>query len=79
MSTIALQQRRDRNTGILVTIVFHALLLILFLFIGLSQWDPPLQEQVVEILMEGGGGEVGGGSSQPEASSTPASAPEENP
>ncbi|NNC83231.1 MAG: TonB family protein [Flavobacteriales bacterium] len=33
-------QDRDKRTGLIVTIVFHVLVLILFMFIGLTQPDP---------------------------------------
>lgn len=64
MTTSMLQdQRRDRNTGMIATVVFHVLLGILFLFIGLKQFDPPLPEEMVEVAMadygttDDGGGE----------------------
>lgn len=62
MSTIALQQRTDRNTSMIVTVVFHVVLLVLFLFIGLKQFDPPLEEMSVEVAMaDYGTTETGGG------------------
>ncbi|NND94198.1 MAG: TonB family protein [Flavobacteriales bacterium] len=33
-------QDRDKRTGLIVTVVFHVLVLILFMFIGLTQPDP---------------------------------------
>jgi periplasmic protein TonB len=51
MSTLALQQERDKRTGVIVTIVFHILLSILFLYFGLEQPNPPLQEVGIEIAM----------------------------
>ncbi len=62
---IVQQERRDRTTSAVTTVIVHALLAVLFLFIGLTEFDPPIPEQVVEIEMEGGGGEVGGGDPQP--------------
>ena len=63
MSSITLQQQRtDRNTGVIVTVVVHIMLLVLFLFIGLKQFDPPLQEISVEVAMaDYGTTETGGG------------------
>ncbi len=68
MNAIALeQQRRDRTAGIVTTIVVHALLLILFLFIGLTTWDPPLPEEMIEVDMLESGGGLDGGMNSPEA------------
>ncbi len=76
---LARERRQDRNTSAALTIVLHVLLAILFLFIGLTEWDPPIPEDVVEVEMfDGGGGEVGGGSSQPETNSQPAPTAEES-
>jgi hypothetical protein len=55
------QQRRDRITGISAAVIIHALLLLLFLFVGLTTWDPPLPEDMVEVeMLEAAGGLDGG-------------------
>jgi outer membrane biosynthesis protein TonB len=51
MSTLAVQQERDRRTGVIATILFHILLTILFLFFGLQQPDPLPREEGIEIAM----------------------------
>ncbi|MDQ3101528.1 MAG: hypothetical protein M3R08_09080, partial [Bacteroidota bacterium] len=52
MSTLALEQQRDRRTGMIITILFHIGLIVLFLYIGLSQPDPLPEETVgIEIAM----------------------------
>ena len=63
MSAVVLQQRRrDRNTSVVATVVLHVLLGLLFLFVGLKQFDPPLQEEMVEVAMaDYGTTETGGG------------------
>jgi outer membrane biosynthesis protein TonB len=58
-------ERRDRATGLIATLVLHALLLILFLFIGLKQFDPPLPEQMVEVAMADFGVTDDGGGNTP--------------
>jgi len=87
MSTIAMQHReqeRDRRTGIIVTLVFHALVTLLFLFFGLTQPNPLPEEESVELVFESAGGLTGGdpmpnpGAPQESAVPTPAtSTPEE--
>ncbi|MBK9420798.1 MAG: hypothetical protein IPN44_07075 [Flavobacteriales bacterium] len=63
MSTLAVdQEQHDRRTGVIFTIVFHILLLILFLYIGLQQPDPLPQEEGIELAFEDAGGLTGGGS-----------------
>ncbi|MBP7407343.1 MAG: TonB family protein [Flavobacteriales bacterium] len=77
MSTIVIQQRRsDRTTSAIITTVLHVLLGILFLFIGMKQFDPPIPEQMVELVMEDSGGDAGGGASQPETGGQPTTAEE---
>ncbi len=51
MSTLALEQERDRRTGVIATILFHILLVIFFLFYGLSQPNPLPTETGIEIAM----------------------------
>lgn len=78
MTAIALeQQRRDRTTGIITTVIFHVLLLILFLFIGLKQFDPPLQETMIPVeMLESAGGLDGGMNDPNSGGGQPATAPE---
>ncbi len=87
MSTIAIQhdeQERDRRTGMIVTVVFHAIAILLFLFFGLTQPNPLPEEEMVELVFESAGGLSGGdpsptpGAPQESAVPTPAnSQPEE--
>ncbi len=51
MSALTLEQDRDRRTGIIGTIVFHVLMIILFLFYGLKQPDPLPEETGIELAM----------------------------
>ncbi|NUQ16718.1 MAG: hypothetical protein HUU33_15510 [Flavobacteriales bacterium] len=61
MTAAALQdQRRDRATGAIATVVLHALLLLLFLFVGLTEYDPPLPEETVEVAMADFGTDLAG-------------------
>ncbi|MBK9274429.1 MAG: hypothetical protein IPM49_07805 [Flavobacteriales bacterium] len=61
MTTAALHdQRRDRTTGVIATVVLHALLLLLFLFVGLTEYDPPLPEETVEVAMADFGTDLAG-------------------
>jgi len=49
-STIRIEeQQRDRRTGLIVTVLFHVLLTILFLFFGLKQSNPLPEEMGIEI------------------------------
>ncbi|MCB0769369.1 MAG: hypothetical protein KDC00_03065, partial [Flavobacteriales bacterium] len=59
------EERRDRNIGMIITVVFHVLLAILFLFIGLTTWDPPIPEESVEIAMADYGTTDDGGGDTP--------------
>jgi len=73
-------QRKDRTTGVVTTVVFHVLLLILFLFVGLKHFDPPLPEESVEIAMADYGTTDDGGGNTPkpdpgEQSATPVPTP----
>ncbi len=81
IASIQHDQRRDRNTGVIVTIMFHVLLAILFLFIGLKTWDPPLPEEMVEVAMADYGTTDDGGGNTPKPDpgaqqSTPVSTPD---
>lgn len=78
MSSIVIEQReKDRRTGAIVTVLFHVLLAILFLFIGLRQPDPLPQEHHIELVMEdmgGGGGSISApqpGTPQPQPAPSP--------
>lgn len=52
MSTAAIDERkRDRTTGAVATVLLHLLLLLVFLFVGLTEYDPPLPEEMVEVAM----------------------------
>ena len=53
--------KRNKIIGIAVSAVFHALLLLLFVFMGLSYQVPPPPEYGIEVDMGGGGGGGGGG------------------
>ena len=48
--------RRNKVIGIAVSALFHALLLVLFLFMGLKYQIPPPPEYGIEVDMGGGGG-----------------------
>ena len=85
MSTIAVDHKEDRRNGVIGTVVFHALLVLLFLFFGLQQPDPPLEETGVEIAMaDFGTTDMGSGntetpdpgSEQASAAPTPDTSPE---
>lgn len=79
MDTTALrqEQERDRRTGIVVSIVFHVLLTILFLFLGLKEPNPLPEEMGIELAMaEWGTTETGmGDSSSPDPGRQQAAAP----
>jgi outer membrane biosynthesis protein TonB len=78
MSAISIeQQKSDKRTGLIVTILFHVLLTLLFLFIGLQQPNPLPREEMIELVMEDMGG--GGGSIAAEAPGTPQPAPAPTP
>ena len=85
MSSIAIeQQQSDKRTGAIVTVVFHILLAILFLFLGLKQPDPLPKDETIELVMEdmgGGGGSIAAatpGTPQPTPSTAPATAQPED-
>lgn len=84
-STIRIEeQQRDRRTGMIVTVLFHVLLTILFLFFGLQQPDPLPEETGIEIAFANfGTSETGSGDtetpdpgSQQSAAAAPASSEE---
>lgn len=63
MSTIAVQhqeQERDRRTGIIATVVLHAIAVLLFLYFGLTQPNPLPEEERIELVFESAGGLTGG-------------------
>ncbi len=43
------EEKRNKNKGIIGTILFHALLLVMFLFMGLTYQDPPPAEEGISI------------------------------
>ena len=49
--SIAISHKEDKRAGIIVTVVFHVLLLLLFMFIGLTQPDPLPEESGIELAM----------------------------
>jgi periplasmic protein TonB len=51
MSTLALQKERNQRIGVIVTLLFHILLIIFFLFFGLNQPDPIPHEHQLEVAM----------------------------
>jgi len=54
-------EKKSKRNGIIGTILFHALLLIAFLFLGLTYQDPPPPEEGISInfgFMDEGVGEV---------------------
>lgn len=78
MSAITIdQQKHDKRTSAIVTIVFHVLLILLFLFVGLQQPNPLPKEEMIELVMEdmgGGGGSIAAdtpGNPQPTPSAAP--------
>lgn len=83
MNAIALEhRRRDRNTSLIVTVVLHVALLVLFLFIGMRTYDPPLPEEGVEVAMADlGTSELGMGNTEemdPGATAPATSAPSDD-
>ncbi|MCB0791472.1 MAG: hypothetical protein H6595_08185 [Flavobacteriales bacterium] len=48
---IAIEHKEDKRAGLIGTIIFHVLLLLLFLFIGLTQPVPLPEETGIEIAM----------------------------
>jgi len=61
MSSLTIQQEaNDKRVGVIFTVVFHILLLVLFLYIGLQQPDPLPQEEGIELAFEDAGGLTGG-------------------
>jgi len=54
-------EKRSKNKGIIGTILFHTLLLVMFLFMGLTYQDPPPAEEGISInfgFSEEGLGEI---------------------
>jgi len=81
MSSISIQQQQnDRRTGIISTVVLHVLLVLLFLFFGLSQPNPLPEEMGIELAFEDAGGLTGGSPDptpgSPQETATPVTAPE---
>ena len=54
-------EKKDKRKGIIGTILFHTLLLVAFLFIGLTYQDPPPDEEGISInfgVSDEGSGEI---------------------
>ena len=54
-------EKRSKNKGLIGTILFHTLLLVMFLFMGLTYQDPPPEEEGISInfgFSEDGLGEI---------------------
>lgn len=78
MSSVALKQEaNDKRVGVIITIVFHILLLILFIYIGLKQPDPLPQEHAIELSFEDAGGLAGGAVVEQPATAQPPPTPAE--
>jgi hypothetical protein len=60
MSTVAIEHPQDKRTGAIVTIVLHALVLILFMLFGLTQPNPLPEDEGIELSFEEAGGLTGG-------------------
>ncbi|MDA7744740.1 TonB C-terminal domain-containing protein [bacterium] len=58
----------NKKKGIIATIVFHAALLIIFLFTGLTMPNPLPDEIGMEIEMDFGNTDLGSGEEQPQSS-----------
>ncbi len=68
MNSIGIQQaEQDKRVSLIATVVFHALLLLLFLFIGLKQPNPLPKEEAIELSFEDAGGPSGGNSAPEQA------------
>ena len=81
MSSIVIQQQgKDRRTGAIVSIVLHAIVIILFLLFGLSQPNPLPKDEGIEISFESAGGLTGGAPDpnpgSPQETAVPVTAPE---
>ena len=78
MSSLTIQQEaNDKRGGVIFTVVFHILLLVLFLYIGLQQPDPLPQEEGIELAFEDAGGLTGGATVAQPATSQPPPTPAE--
>ena len=42
-------EKKSKRNGIIGTVLFHALLLVAFLFLGLTYQDPPPPEEGISI------------------------------
>lgn len=63
------EQNKDRRRGIIGTVVFHTALLILFIFLGLTYYEPKPEEGIVINFgnSETGMGDQADGAQQPQA------------
>jgi len=78
MSSLSLKQEaNDKRVSVIFTVVFHILLLVLFLYIGLKQPDPLPQEEGIELSFEDAGGLSGGATTAQPATSQPPPTPAE--
>ena len=72
-------KKRNKVIAIITTVVFHGLLLLCFVFMGLSYQVPPPPEYGIEVDMGGGGGGSERQTVNKEQATTPATtAPKEN-
>ena len=54
-------EKKNKRNGIIGTVLFHSLLLVAFLFLGLTYQDPPPPEEGISInfgFIDEGAGEV---------------------
>ncbi|MDX5447814.1 MAG: energy transducer TonB, partial [Bacteroidota bacterium] len=40
------EEKKNKRNGVIGTVIFHSALLILFLFVGLSYYDPPIEDGI---------------------------------
>ncbi len=78
MSSLTLhQEEHDKRTSVIITILFHILLIILFLFIGLKQPNPLPKDETIELSFEDAGGLAGGATTAQPTTSQPPPTPAE--
>lgn len=73
MAYVAPIKKSDKRAGILVALIFHVILLLIFLFVTMKQADPPFPKEEVVMIMnfsEAGSGSSGGSESKAEESSS---------
>jgi hypothetical protein len=69
-------KKRNKVIALITTVIVHGLLLVCFIFMGLTHQVPPPPEYGIEVEMGGGGG--GGSKSQTSNHISSSSAPSEN-